>query len=194
MDRRIFFKVSLLAIFLGLFVWPYAVRSDSSFNDLKIGSQAPDFTLRDYSPLAREVQLSSFKGNKVVLLQFGSSTAWPYVKVIGDVNKLAQRYRGKAEFLTVYTKEADKDWQPQNYFERFERAKGLQFAYVLQSRQRIFSSILIDDLDDKVAKAYGGLPAAVFLVDKDGAIAYKAEEIDTKQIREIGGLLEKLTK
>ncbi len=169
------------AVLFGL-ARPDVLLSESSFNDLKVGAQAPDFILRDYSPLEREVQLSSFKGKKVVVVQFGSSTAWPYVREIGAVNKLAKQYKGRVEFLTVYTKEADKEWQPENYSERLQRAKGLQFAYVLQSRQRIRSKVLIDELDDKVAKAYGEPIAGAFVIDKDGKIAYMSERVDAKEI------------
>lgn len=158
--------------------------------DLDVGAPAPDFTLKDWSTAQTEHSLSGLKG-KVVVLQFGSSTTWEYVKNVDALETLQKKHKGKGiQVFTIYTREADGKWQATSDFDRGERAKGLRFAYGLQTHKRMLVPVLIDDLQDSTFKAYGQPAAGIFVIDKAGKIAFKA---DRPQVAEVEKVLQKLT-
>jgi len=49
----------------------------------------------------------------------------------------------------------------------------IELAHQLRRRYRLFTSILIDALDDRAWRAFGGAPNVAILVDPDGRIAVK---------------------
>ncbi len=149
------------------------------FDSLEIGVEPPDFTLRDLS--AKAYTLSDLKG-EIVVLQFGSSTTMPYIEQLKPLLGLVKKYRRMVTFLTVYTVEQDFGWQADDYFSKYERAKGLRFQVGVQSGQRMTAKILVDDIEETVYKAYGSVPAGVFIVDKDGDLAYKARVVRTEDV------------
>lgn len=158
--------------------------------DLQVGTAAPDFTLKDWSTAQTEHSLSSLKG-KVVVLQFGSSTAWEYVKGIDAMENLSKKYKAKGvQLFTIYTREAGGEWQAASDFDRSERAKGLRFAYGLQTHKRMLVPVLIDDLQDSTFKAYGQAPSALFVIDKEGKLAFKSERPNPAEVEKV---LQKLT-
>ena len=150
--------------------------------DLAVGAAAADFALKDWSTAETEHTLSGLKG-KIVVLQFGSSTAWEYVKNIEALENLQKKFKGKGvQAFTIYTREAAGNWQATSDFDRSERAKGLRFAYGLQTHKRMLVPVLIDDLQDSTFKAYGQAPEAVFVVDRDGKIAFKSAKPNAPEV------------
>ena len=180
--RKNLTRVLALALVLLFFSW--AGASQTKFNEIKLGAEAQDFTLTDWTQNEREYTLSGFKGEKIVVLQFGSSTSWPYVAQITPMENLAKKYRRKGvQFFIVYTREATGDWQAKNYFEKIQRAKGLRFAFGVTTHGRMNKvKVLIDKMDDSVFKAYGMEHNAVFVIDKDGNIVYKARNPEPSKI------------
>ncbi len=150
------------------------------FDDLEIGDTAPDFTLRDLAE--KEFTLSDSQGD-VVVIQFGSSTTVPFVEQIKSMNDVVKKYKRQGvTFITVYTVEQMFDWQASDYFEKYERAKGLRFQLGVQSGQRMGARVLVDDTDETVYKTYGSVPAGVFIVDKDENLAYKARVVNASDV------------
>lgn len=157
----------------------------ANFEDLKEGQMAPEFTLKDWSSEQNEVNLGDFKGERVVVLMFASSTSWPYVEQIVSLEDLVKRQdRNKVEFLTIYVKEEDLTWQPKDYFEREQRAKALRFQMGVQTHLRMKQKVLIDEMDDRVFKAYGEKHNSAFIIDKDGKILYKTEVMKVADLKE----------
>lgn len=174
--------LALFVIWAGVLV-PQAGSAGSRFDDIKVGTPAPDFTLRDWSSAQKEHTLSDLKGEKVVVLHFGSSTDWGYVKQIGPMSDLYKKFRRKGvAFFTIYGPEVNGKWQAKTDFDRLERAKGLRFAYGLQTHGRMLVPLLIDELDNRTSKAYGETPNSVFIVDKEGKIASKIANADAKAV------------
>ncbi len=149
------------------------------FDSLEIGTAPPDFTLKDLAE--KEYTLSDLQG-EIVVLQFGSSTTLPYVEQMKPLLGLVKKYRRKVTFLTVYTVEQDFGWQADNYFSKYERAKGLRFQVGVQSGQRMTMKVLVDDMDETVYKVYGSVPAGVFILDKNGALAFKARKFNVADL------------
>jgi hypothetical protein len=101
---------------------------------------------------------------------------------VGALNDLAKKYEGKVDFLLVYIREAHPTdgWQvPQN-----ER-DGVLLPEAKSSEQKedhasscvrkldIRFPALIDGMDNKVQDAYAGWPDRLYLVGKNGRIAFK---------------------
>jgi hypothetical protein len=143
---------------------------------------APDFTLKTADG-EREVELSKIVGPKPVVLVFGNYTCRPFRGQGGNLEKLYARFKDRATFLAVYTREAHPTdgWrmevndslgvsipQPTTYAERAgvaqvcARTLGLSFP------------LLVDTLDDSVNKRYCGIPSRLYLIDADRKIAFKS--------------------
>ncbi len=149
------------------------------FDCLEIGATAPDFTLKDLGD--KQQTLSDLKG-EIVVLQFGSSTTLPFIEQIQPLLGLVKKYRRKVTFLTVYTAEQSFGWQADDYFSKWERAKGLRFQVGVQSGQRMTAKVLVDDMEETVYKTYGSVPAGVFIVGTDGSLAFKARVLDVNEV------------
>jgi Iodothyronine deiodinase len=98
---------------------------------------------------------------------------------------MAARYRGRVSFLAVYVKEAHPEdgWvlsenrdagiavvDPRADDERDSVATSCAVAL------RLNMPMAVDALDNEVARAYGGWPDRLYLVGRDGRIAYRGGE------------------
>jgi hypothetical protein len=103
---------------------------------------------------------------------------------LGELEELYQRHRDEVAFFIVYIREAHPEdgWvladnrrdeitviDPVSLDERAAAAE----ACAVRLDTRI--PILLDDLDDAVASAYGGWPDRLYLIGRDGRIALQGE-------------------
>ena len=101
---------------------------------------------------------------------------------MGELEELYDRHGAEVAFFIVYIREAHPEdgWvleenredeislvDPTSLAERAEAAE----ACVLRQRTRI--PVLLDDVDDEVALAYGGWPDRLYLIGADGRIAFQ---------------------
>ena len=92
------------------------------------------------------------------------------------------RYKDRVEFLAVYVREAHPidGWrlesndrfgitfrQPRTTLERAEVAE--KCCGLLEMRM----PLVMDDVNDRVGHAYSGMPDRLYLIDRDGKVAYK---------------------
>ena len=104
---------------------------------------------------------------------------------MGELEELYDRHHDEVEFFVVYIREAHPEdgWvlaanrrerialaDPTSFDERADAAE----ACALRLRTRI--PILLDDLDDAVASAYGGWPDRLYLIGRDGRVAFQGGE------------------
>ena len=104
---------------------------------------------------------------------------------MGELEELYDRYADEIAFFIVYIREAHPEdgWvleenrlaeialsDPTSLEERAAAAG----ACALRLRTRI--PILIDDVDDSAALAYGGWPDRLYLIGSDGRIAFQGDE------------------
>ena len=96
---------------------------------------------------------------------------------------MAEQYRGRAQFFVVYIKEAhpSDDWRnrvndrlryikdPRTFFER------CQAASTCMSDLEVRIPCLVDDIENTAARAYKGWPDRLFIIDRDGVIAYTGD-------------------
>jgi thiol-disulfide isomerase/thioredoxin len=153
-----------------------SMRSGPSLNDA-----APDFTLSSIDG-SRELTLSKLNGAKPVVLIFGSYSCLPFRNEAGSLEKLYRRYRNRVQFLMVYVRESNPTdgWRlPGNdrakvaiRQPRAERERA-EVARTLLSKLELDIPMVVDTLDDRVGCLYSGMPSRLYLVDRQGRIAYK---------------------
>jgi mycoredoxin-dependent peroxiredoxin len=128
---------------------------------VEVGSEAPDFTLRDET--GQEVTLSDLRGRNVVLVFYPFAFSGICTKELHDVTGFRDSFEGAgAEVLGI---SVDSPFA----LKAFKQSEGI-------------SARLLADFEPKgeVARSYGVYLDAVgaaargtFVVDKDGKIAYK---------------------
>jgi thiol-disulfide isomerase/thioredoxin len=148
----------------------------------KVEDPAPDFSLKTRDG-HETVRLSDHFGKKPIVLIFGNFTCGPFRSMYPRVDDLGQRYKSDALFLGVYVREAHPTdgWrmgsnddvgvsiaQPHDYAERAAVANRCS----LQLKMSI--PLLVDEIDDRVGHAYSGMPARLYIIDRQGKIAYKS--------------------
>lgn len=145
-----------------------------------LNDAAPDFTLASLD--GRNVTLSDEVGERPIVLIFGNFTCGPFRSQAGNIEKLYERYRDRAKFFLVYVREAhpsDGWWMTSN-----ERV-GIDLTQPTNDQQRrevaescrghlqLDIPFLVDTVDDKVGSLYSGMPNRLYLIDREGRIAFK---------------------
>jgi hypothetical protein len=166
------------------------VMSDPDIRDLRTPKLAPgeaahDFTLRRLDDPQQPVQLSQFAGSKPVALVFGSYTCPPFRVQLDAVDELYRRYSQDVAFFMIYIREAhpEEGWvlernrsvgisvrDPTSFEDRSSVARSCV------ARMRIALPVLVDEPGNDVARHYGGWPIRLYLIDRDGRVAYQGGE------------------
>ncbi len=146
-----------------------------SFPGKKAGEQAEDFTL--FNAAGAEVGLSDYRG-KWVVIETGSITCSMYVKNIGGVRRLRDKYPD-VEFLLVYVREAHPGSRlgpPETQEEKL--ALGRQLKQIYKEPREV----LVDTLDGDMHRRYGALPNMVYVIDPRGRVVYRCDWAFPKNI------------
>ena len=103
---------------------------------------------------------------------------------MGSLHELWERYRDRVEFAVVYIREAhpEEGWvvtpnrdqgirvsDPTTDDERREVAASCAL------RLEIRMPVVIDPVDDRIARAYGALPDRLYLIGRGGHVAFQGE-------------------
>ena len=133
------------------------------------GERAPDFTARTLT--GDRVQLTDYRGEKNVVLVFGSATCPMTAGSVRGLNELFRRCGDKeVEFLLVYVREA----HPGDEIPAHESmADKVRAAEILREQEDLEFPILVDDLRGSIHRRYGKLPNPAFLIDKSGRVAFR---------------------
>jgi hypothetical protein len=96
-----------------------------------------------------------------------------------------ERYRGRVEFLVVYIKEAHPE---DGWVEQTNRRSGIRVVDPTSDEERAAAAetcavgmrirmpVVVDGVDNRVASAYGGWPDRLYLVGRNGRIAFQGGE------------------
>lgn len=101
-----------------------------------------------------------------------------------DLHRIYDKYKDRAEFLTIYISEAhpDDEWQMDsnrkdkfvfNQPKTFEERKEL--AKVLVDRLEYRMPVAIDNLDNRAESVFGAWPERIYVLEPGGRIAFKGE-------------------
>jgi hypothetical protein len=148
----------------------------------KLDESAPDFTLKTNDG-KDEVTLSKVIGPKPVVLIFGNITCGPFRSQAGNIEKLYRRYKDRANFLMVYVREAHPtDGWRMDSNERVgvstaQPTTNAERTAVAQSCSKLLGlgfPMLVDTIDDKAGNLYSGMPGRLYVVDREGKVAFKS--------------------
>ncbi len=101
------------------------------------------------------------------------------------MEELREKYKDKGvEFFVVYSKEPHAG--ERRYFKKYTQHSSyehkLGYAKELVEQFGMKVPVLVDDLDETVVQAYGRMPNMIFIIDKEGKIAYKADWTEKPRI------------
>ncbi|OYP28967.1 deiodinase family protein [Rhodopirellula sp. MGV] len=146
----------------------------------RVGEIAPDFSLVDLN--GKTVTLSDEVGEKPIVLIFGNFTCGPFRSQSGNIEKLYRTYQERAKFFLVYVREAHPSdgWQmasnqrvgidvPQPTSQDGRR----KVAQQCQSHLDMDLPFLVDDVGDTVGEMYSGMPNRLYLIDRQGNVAFR---------------------
>ena len=97
---------------------------------------------------------------------------------------MAERYQGRVAFFVVYIKEAHPEdgWVLSSNREEeiavtdpTSRSERTEVAEACAVRLQIRMPVLIDGIDNETARQYGGWPDRLYLIGRDGRIAFQGE-------------------
>ena len=146
-----------------------------SFPGKKAGEEADAFTLHTLD--GKQASLSDYRG-KWLVIETGSITCSMYVKNIGGVRRLRDKYPD-VEFLLVYVREAHPGSRlkpPASQREKLDLGARMKQIY---DDPR---DVLVDTLDGAMHRRYGALPNMVYIIDPDGRVAYRCDWAFPKNI------------
>jgi hypothetical protein len=97
---------------------------------------------------------------------------------------MAKRYAGQIDFLVVYIREAHPE---DGWVVSMNRTDGIELddptsteeradvAVTCALRLEITMPVVVDEIDDAIASAYGALPDRLYLVGRGGHIAFQGD-------------------
>ena len=132
-----------------------------------VGDKAPDFALTTTSGGTKN--LLDFSGTFLVL-EMGSITCPLYQSRRGIMERLAQTK--EASSAVLYVREAHPGADIQSH-KSFEDKMGC--ATRLTTKDGESRTVFVDGLEGKAHAAYGSMPNAVFIINKNGCVVYRAE-------------------
>jgi alkylhydroperoxidase family enzyme/thiol-disulfide isomerase/thioredoxin len=146
----------------------------------RLDELAPDFTLTALD--GKKVTLSKVTHEKPTVLIFGNFTCGPFRSQAGNVEKLYERYKQRANFYLIYVREAhpsDGWWMQSNQragidlSQPKDNSQRRTVAQTCQKHLKLDIPFLVDTVDDHVGSVYSGMPNRLYLIDQQGRIAFK---------------------
>lgn len=133
----------------------------------KVGDKAPDFELTTAAGESR--RLLDFSGEFLVL-EMGSITCPLYQSRRGIMERLAQITGVSSAVL--YVREAHPGADIQSH-KSFHDKRACAARLITEDGET--RTVFVDGLDGKAHAAYGSMPNAVFIINKNGCVVYRAE-------------------
>lgn len=138
--------------------------------NVRAGDPAPDGTL--YTLDGDEVTLAGLWRERPAVVEFGSVTCPIFTEKVDRMDALARRYEA-VDFYVVYVREAHpgRRCPPHGSFE--EKARRAR-----EVREGVERTVLVDDLEGSVHRAFDALPNSVSVVGTDGIVSYRADWLE----------------
>jgi hypothetical protein len=133
------------------------------------GREMPDFDLPTTD--GGRVRKADFVGHRPLLLAFASFTCPMTASAGPALKRLHEEFGDRVAFVSLYVREAhpgDRYPQPQT----FERK--LQHARAYRERDGLSWPVAVEDVDGTLYRDLNPKPSSVYLMDRDGAVAFRA--------------------
>lgn len=131
-----------------------------------IGEMAPDFELLDLD--GTPLRLADLRGRPVVI-EFGSYTCPIFSDRVPEMELLAGEHH-EATFLVIAIREAHPGEVQRQHSTAEEKRRAARKMAIEEGLRR---RVLVDDLEGSVHRAYGGAWNPVYVLDREGKIAYR---------------------
>lgn len=158
----------------------------SKYENTSVGSMAPDFKAKDIND--RDIQLSQFRGEKFVLLDFWATWCGPCIQGIPALREINKMYQDKGLILISISCDFDKkDWI--SGVEKFKMKDWTNLFHVSDVDSWLQGKINDEDISEKYPTM--GIPR-YFLIDKEGQIIGKWYGYSEDNEKELQSLLQKV--
>lgn len=147
-----------------------------------LNARAPDFSLSTHDG-TKTIRLADLIGKKPVVLTFGNFTCGPFRSMFPGVEEIHKRFEQEATFIGVYVREAHPTdgWKMESNNRvgvAVSQPKTFQERMVVASQCHLLLKplmpLLVDEINDPVGHAYSGMPARLYVIDREGKVAYKS--------------------
>jgi hypothetical protein len=147
-----------------------------------VGDAAPDFTLMTHDG-GTQVTLSQYRRGRPAVLVFGSITCGVTRSRFEPLEDLYRRFGNDVAFLSIYVRETHAtDGTRARYNDQAgiavpqprEQSERNAVAEQCCSRLGITMPMLVDGMQDQVSDAYSAIPNRLYLIDRDGRVAYRS--------------------
>jgi hypothetical protein len=102
---------------------------------------------------------------------------------VSPLNALYRHYRDQGfEFFTIYVREPHPG---EHYGPHKSWDQKLKFALACREQDGVENPLLVDDLEGTLHRCYGSMPNMIYIIDKNGTIAYKAMWTDHEEIASV---------
>lgn len=136
---------------------------------VRAGDAAPSGTLETLD--GEVVDLEECWGDAPAVFEFGSVTCPIFWANLEPTGRLAESYADAVEFYLVYVREAHPGPRCGPH-ESVEQKRSLAREVASDVTHR---TVLVDDLEGSVHRAFDAMPNSVHLVGGDGVVAYRAD-------------------
>ena len=101
---------------------------------------------------------------------------------MGSLHELWRKHRDRVDFAVVYIREAhpEEGWvvsmnrdEDIRVHDPASDAERMEVATTCAIRLSIEMPVVVDDVSDAVASAYGAMPERLYLIGREGKVAYK---------------------
>ena len=100
---------------------------------------------------------------------------------MGNLEQLHKRYQDQVAFLFVYIREAHPrgNWADDKFdiVQPTTLAERCQVAQLCCTTQKVTMPVVVDEIDDRVSKAYHAVPAQLYIVDEAGRFVYLSRAV-----------------
>ena len=103
---------------------------------------------------------------------------------MGSLHEIWERHRDRVDFVVVYVREAHPE---EGWVITMNRDQGIaindpttnaersEVAETCAIQLKIRMPVVVDEVDDEIARAYGALPDRLYLIGRGGRVAFQGE-------------------
>ena len=153
------------------------------------GERAPSF--EGITLDGQHFALKNLRGARNLVLTFGCATCPSTAASIRGLNDLYRAFNSghfdsgfdsdsDTEFLFVYVREAHPGERTPAHASLDDKCRS---AVLFRHQEHLNLPILVDDLDGRIHRSYGGMPNSTFLIERSGRVAYRSSWTNPKKIR-----------
>ncbi len=147
-----------------------------------VGSPAPDFELETTD--GETIRLSAKRG-KIAVFMFVAMTCPPARTQVDLWRALHKKYDpGDVDIFFVYSRERHAGERGFPEFKDTETTEE-RVAYAKMMSKITDVPIVVDPIDERTLRAYGMVPNAAFVIDRDGVIVFKSQWADVHKVEQV---------